>query len=370
MALTEQLPSRFCGYRTPFSDEACSERHMMDQMRDGLHPYLPVARQFQLFGVERIDLLALDSNAVPCVFEFKRDVATHAVISQLLTYGSFVLGYDIAELEKLYKPRRKGASLRGDFFKRFGKKLPPTHLPSRAKLVLAAYEFDAACRRVLQFLEDSMELVIGKVKIECHWNGRSTVHPEYVWLRSPTETRDVQPLQIGRRARTNFWVSLDHEAMPLRWEECIRNAILPMPVDWNADQGTVQKGDGIFVHLYNVPPDELVEDGSITDGLAAYAIVSGDIFNLWDRGQDIRLEPESIKRLKELPEPLWMMPASWVTVRQEGSIVSPSYVPDPVFDLPHPEPQTNYCSLRRIEEPEHVDFAMLDLKLNPHEAPF
>jgi hypothetical protein len=344
MVQLKHNPSRYCGYRTPFHDEICSERLFAEKLSEpncSVTPcqLMPIARQLKVFGVEKLDLLALDRHAVPWIFEFKRDIAPYEAIAQLQTYGSYISGFGLSELEHVYaNGDRRRRNLRRDFTKFFGQELPEatTH---QVNLVLAAFDFSLPCRRTIQFLEHSANLVIGQLKIDCVWDGQNQPLAEYRFIKLPRKT-EAPNLSLLRSGPSSYYLlSLKMgDEMPIHWHDYIYNELLPIPSSWDTDIHPISEGQGVFVHLHNIYPPEAADDWESPDhGVVAYGVVTEAPFDLWSRPNEFRLPANTIDKLQNLPRPFRVMRVRWVQARFEdmpaGTPLRYQYDPDAVMVL-------------------------------------
>lgn len=313
--------SRYCGYRTPFYDEICSERMFVEALERQDFNLLPIGRQMKVFEREKLDLLALDKFARPWIFEFKRDLAPYESIAQLLAYGSYVSQWSREELEDKYKKCNRGRSLASAFEKRFTGSTFPSRLSNQVNLVLAAFEFSLPCRRGLAFLEDCSRLVIGRLKIDCLWDLQGPQpRPDYRFLRIPRPTRPFDFYYERRNPERYYMLSQDEEDMALTWSQCVSNRLLPIPSRWDIRADPIPPGSGVLVNLCNNPYDS---DKEVESGLVGYGMTLADAFNLRTRMDEFELTPENVGRLAAFKGEIWVVPIRWLQVREADAPVKP-----------------------------------------------
>jgi hypothetical protein len=310
--------SRFSAYRTPFHDESCSERLFAKTLENPKSFLLPIGRQVPVFEKEKLDLLAIDQWAIPWIFEFKRDVAPYGAISQLLTYGSYVSQWSRKELEDTFSRINKRRKL-PDLFKARFKGFPlRRQLTNRVNLVLAAFEFSLPCRRALAFLQESVGLTIGRLKIDCLWNLKDKPRPEYRWLCEPVPTNELQVHVEQIDPLNHYMLSMLKNEMLLDWSECHSNGLLPIPRSWNILQQPIPTHSGVFVHLLGL--DVHFEDES-QSGLLGYGITQGPAFDLWSMPREFEFGKETQGQLNESDGPCWVLPVKWLQKRHIGTHV-------------------------------------------------
>lgn len=294
--------SRYCGYRTPFHDEVCSERLYFQSLKNRHSKLLPIGRQVVVFEREKLDLLALDSNSVPWVFEFKRDIADYEAVAQVLAYGSYVAQWSRAELERIYTGDDKRRSLERDFARHFGVSLNKT-LDNAVNLVLAAFDFSLPCLRTLDFLRTGANLTIGRLKIDCIWDGQVPPQPEYRWLTLPEATHELKLHSEVISPRPHFILLAGEEDLELTWKDCKVNSLVPVSQKYALDQ-PIPINAGMFVALRQ-EEDELF-------GLTAYGLICGEAFDLWTRPREFEIEAVTLELGMERRQPLWVLPVKWV----------------------------------------------------------
>ena len=352
MGTTRRGRSRFCGYRTPYSDEARSEReyfkHLL-KLKSQEAEYLPIGRQIPVFVREKLDLLALDLNGVPTVFEFKRDLAGYESVSQLLTYGGYVARWSMSHLRSLYDRVDGRRDLDRAFRARFRKDLP-AELPNQVNLVLAAFEFSLPCRHALQFLEESAGLVIGRLKVESVWDWDLPIpQAEYRWVRRPVPTRALEvgsePIDPG----PYYFLQEYFDEFPLHWISCINNNFIPVPASWNIKENPIAPGSGIFVYLAGMPTNY---DHELNCGLVGYGVTTGEAFDILPEIRQYELHPEDFDRAPK--DEFFVLPVDWVRVRPDND-------PAPVSIYLPPS-----MHLTPIWDPLYIDSLKEDLAARPH----
>jgi hypothetical protein len=321
MALRKKGRSRFGGYRTPFSDEVCSERAYvkhLNTLKSDKAEFLPIGRQLKVFAREKLDLLAIDRTGLPCVFEFKRDLAGYESVSQLLTYGSYVAGWNLSELRGRYNSVDGRRDLDRAFQARFHTPLP-AELPHQVNLVLAAFEFSLPCRRAIHFLEQSAGLTIGRLKIQTIWDWDIPIpRTEYRWFQRPVPTRALKVGSEQKDPRCYYFLQEYFNEFTLHWPSCVNNSFIPVPKEWDIMENPIQPPAGIFVHLAGMPTNF---DNELDCGLVGYGITNGHAFNLLERLNEYEMSDEDLDRLPQ--NEFYVLPVDWVQTR-------PDYDPAPV----------------------------------------
>jgi hypothetical protein len=342
MKINGSISGLYCGYRTPFHDEGCSERVFFSSLRKPTASLLPIGRQMKVFGVEKLDLLALDAWAQPWIFEFKRDVADYKSIGQLLTYGSYVVRWTKAELESKYRGNDRRKDLGRAFRDRFDQILP-RQLSNRVNLVIAAHDFSPACRHTLQFLHESCQLVIGKLKIDCVWDWKGGTQFEHRWLQFPTPTNNCgDPVN----PTAHFVLSEHMNNLPIEWNDCIFNRLLPIPKGWKSE---IPEHSGVFVHLTDPPHS----------GLVGYGIAMGEARDLRRDVLGVRWTEKTKRRLEAANGARWFLPIRWIQKREAGNFVPIAEETRPVPGLEKIEDQAR---VRRFKEKLGVEDAICTVK--------
>ena len=193
-------------------------------------------------------MLALDGDGQSWVFEFQRHVADYESIARLLAYGSYVSQWKTKDFEKIYNSSGKRRNLERDFSDRFNVELPEPK-PQSINLVLAALDFALPCREALRFLEVSANLVIGRLKIGCLWDEVEDPLIDYHWLKLPEPAKLLGMESDQRLPDRYFMLCEDQNEIPMDWEDCVQNKLLPIPTAWNLPQRPISIGAGIFVYL-------------------------------------------------------------------------------------------------------------------------
>lgn len=268
----------FHGYRIPVRIEALGVKEFKRilALKGAL---LMIGEQIDVFtGPERLDLLAMDENGVLWIFEFKRDIGRPAAVGQLLTYGAYAASLDIDELNQLFRKSRQSKkgkiTLAAAFKDCFGFTLPK--IPHQVCLVLAAFEFSVTCDQLIGFLKHSVNLQIGKLKME--WevspNAPDGRHYEYIDLPRPMQGNAWPPNQSDYHTDTYMMLSLAIDVQS--WEAYRKSEILLFPdlreisnTRWSdeyqensreepyhtlpasLDYQALKPGMGLFVYTYN-----------------------------------------------------------------------------------------------------------------------
>jgi hypothetical protein len=314
-------------YPTPFPREEAAERLFARKLSTpgGAAPeadLLLVGRQFEVYGgPERLDLLALDREGVPWVFEFKRDIAMPEAIGQLLSYGAFAAALTCGELCQRFAEQHKNTTLPEAFPARFDRALPERH-SGKVNLVLAAFGFSSRCNRVISFLERGAGLVIGQMTTKL----LPLAQPRalnFELTKSPQPTRPIgQPIG-DEQPEEYFLLSVEEPELALDWEGCRQQGKIALGADGVPRHRAPGRNSGLFVYLRS-------------HGLVGYGIVT-------KRGQiqDPAVEggtPAGASRT-------WEAQVSWRLTHPWGDAVLPmAYVPTEsgLFQMTNPEQVTDF----------------------------
>jgi len=122
---------------------------------------LIVAKQLDIPGVGRLDLLGLDASGKLVVVELKRDIATREAVAQALDYASWL---DSASEEQVRVPAE--AYLKEDledaYQSRFDGQLPKLS-PSNHRIIVVAARPDDSTQRIIEYLAERHQMEINGV---------------------------------------------------------------------------------------------------------------------------------------------------------------------------------------------------------------
>jgi Endonuclease NucS len=111
---------------------------------------LIIARQKEVVGVGRLDLLAIQANGELVIVELKRDMAPREAVAQALDYASWldkISEEDLIEIAEAYL----AGPLDEAFADRFGKDMPPISAHNH-RILLVGSGLDAAAERIINYL--------------------------------------------------------------------------------------------------------------------------------------------------------------------------------------------------------------------------
>ncbi|MGA3178963.1 MAG: hypothetical protein ABSF38_01325 [Verrucomicrobiota bacterium] len=269
-------------YPTPFPREEAAERLFAKSLLEPNAQWLLLGRQFQISGgPERLDLLALDRDAVPWIFEFKRDIATEEAVGQLLSYGAFVAPLSRGHLADMFAEQHKNLTLSEAFQNQVGCKLPE-RLSGRVNLVLAAFVFSDRCNRVILFLERGAGLVIGQMHSQFK---PDTIRPRFVdfnLIKPPKPSLPISQPIGNAQPEEYFLLFVEETDLALPWDECRERNLIVLRDGQIRRHRAPGPSSGLFVYLRS-------------HGLVGYGIVA-------KRGR-LLLEAESLNGSAEGEDP-------------------------------------------------------------------
>jgi len=113
---------------------------------------LVIARQLEIPGVGRLDLLCMDKSGRLAVVELKRDRTPREAVAQALDYGSWL---DSATRDEVSKEAGKylGGDLETAFQEHFGVALPDWVCQNH-RIILVAPRLDASAERIIKYLAE------------------------------------------------------------------------------------------------------------------------------------------------------------------------------------------------------------------------
>jgi len=91
----------------------------------------------------------------------------------------------------------------------------------------------------------------------------------------------------------------------------------------------------------------------------AYGIVTGAVFNLWEKITRHRFSSATIAKLRGLPQPFWVMPMRWGDVRDAENYVEPHAFQDRSSD--------GDASLYRIQDVHELHRLKQEMGMDPLE---
>jgi hypothetical protein len=111
---------------------------------------LIIARQKEVKGVGRLDLLAVQPDGELVIVELKRAMTSRDAVTQALDYASWLDKVPEAELFEIAEDYLKG-SMDDAFKDRFGKNMPAVN-PHNHRILLVGSGLDAAAERIISYL--------------------------------------------------------------------------------------------------------------------------------------------------------------------------------------------------------------------------
>jgi len=142
----------------PVEDAALAFEHVESELENWIvecpdilgDDLLIIARQKDVQGVGRLDLLAIQPDGALVIVELKRDLAPREAVAQALDYASWLDKVSEAELfeiadDHLHRPLGEA------FADRFGKDMPAIS-PHNHRILLVGSRLDAAAERIINYL--------------------------------------------------------------------------------------------------------------------------------------------------------------------------------------------------------------------------
>jgi len=258
-------------YMTPVETEERGEgifwKHLHQSNEWNL---LPVARQLEPMAREpqRLDVLAMDGDGRPWIFEFKRSVADHEAIGQVLLYGALVAAMTTDALVRCVEEKYPDRRVLDSFVERFGQTIPVCSNQS-VMLVLVAYAFSPQCLTVVNFLRHAVGIQIGLLTMKLRVPGAlNRTLPEFHWECRPTPTGG-SPAALPIR---NLVVSLNRTEWKSRWPQWLARRMVELDVFWVNEHAMIETGTGVWVGVQN-------------KGWVGYGIIYRDASLTADMGQ-------------------------------------------------------------------------------------
>jgi hypothetical protein len=280
-------------------------------------------------GPKRLDLLAIDEQAVPWVIELKRDVADAEAVGQLLMYGSMAARLSRMGLAQQYKQLHSGACLEDACQGRFGTKFPG-QLNRQVNLVLAAYSFSVACEQMIEFLRLTGGIVIGRLELQQltdrkpgHVHSHKPSRVECRFLAKPVPTKPLEPESPERRDPDRYLViSVSGEDDVLSLEDCRKNEVAVLPPDGDQRYGPIQRGTGIFLYAH----DGTGEPDTARCGLVGYGVVRHSPADAAGSPGSLRLSADAKEKFESRGKSRRLLPVTWLAM-SVGRPVSCSLAP-------------------------------------------
>jgi hypothetical protein len=167
-----------------------------------------------------IDLLGLDRDGNLSVIELKKDKTPRDVVAQALDYGSWVRTLEAREIEDLaldYLKRPVGNS----FLEFFGEPLPEA-LNTSHSLTIVASQFDAASRRIIEYLTEDYGVAINTLFFDVfEHHGELLLSSQ--WLLDQEVVQEKVRARKDKAPWTGYWyVNAGDEARYRSWEDMRR----------------------------------------------------------------------------------------------------------------------------------------------------
>lgn len=113
---------------------------------------LVIARQYEIPGVGRLDLLCIDEKGVLVIVEFKRDLTNRDTIAQALDYASWLDSASANEIQNCAETYLE-APLSDAFLTCFGTELQSVS-PQNHRVLVVAPKLDSSAERIINYLAE------------------------------------------------------------------------------------------------------------------------------------------------------------------------------------------------------------------------
>ena len=174
-----------------------------------------------IFG-GRIDILAMNGEGDLIVIELKKKRTPRDIVAQVLDYASWISGLNTKQVHDLVH-EKLGKQLNDVFFKKFEQALPET-LNSNHSMVIVASEFDAASKRIVEYLAENHGISINTVFFSVFEHAGETLLATD-WLMDQQEVVE----RSGDRKKapwTGYWYANVGEDQNRSWEDMRRYGFL------------------------------------------------------------------------------------------------------------------------------------------------
>jgi hypothetical protein len=145
--------------------EADLEKWILKEPRLLGENLLIIAKQWEISGVGRLDLLGIDSSGKLVIVELKRDVATREAIAQALDYASWLQRAPEELIKARAREYLKGGleqDLEDAFQARFGVEIPKLN-SSNHRIMIVASRPDDSAQRIVEYLAERHKIEINGV---------------------------------------------------------------------------------------------------------------------------------------------------------------------------------------------------------------
>lgn len=135
----------------------------------------------------RLDLLAIAPDGTIVLVELKRDRTPREVVAQALDYATWVESLEADDVARIYSSFKPGASLKADFYARFGQELEEETLNESHQIVVVASELDASSERIVGYL-NSRGVAINVLFFQVFKSGEELLLSR-AWLLDPADVQ-------------------------------------------------------------------------------------------------------------------------------------------------------------------------------------
>ena len=209
---------------------------------------LLIGRQITTATRGRIDLLAIDDEAILVVLELKRDKTPREIVAQALDYASWVKDLSYEEIEAIAK-NFTGKPLPQAFSDHYGFSIPQTVNANHSMVILAS-ELDDSSERIVEYLVEEYGVPINVL----FFTFFKTASGEFVgraWLKDPEEVQERTQAR-NQAPWSGFYFVNVGEGEHRNWDDCRKYGFL------SAGQGEkygnamkkLKPGDLVFAYMY------------------------------------------------------------------------------------------------------------------------
>ncbi|MBX7135833.1 MAG: hypothetical protein K1X67_24460 [Fimbriimonadaceae bacterium] len=234
-----------------------------------------VGRQVPTSCGGRIDLLGLDRDGNATIIELKRDRTPREIVAQILDYASWVRKLspkDIHDIGTAYLQK----SLEVGFEAFFGEPLPDALNNSHSMLIVAS-EFDAASRRIVEYLSDEYGVSINTAFFNV-FEHEGTLLLATDWLIDQEQV--VEKARARKQLPWSGWYYVNIGEPDRSWEDMRRYGFIAAGggTQYSGKLQKLQAGDPVFAYQkgrgyvgYGIVRESSVPAGDFTvDGQALF----------------------------------------------------------------------------------------------------
>lgn len=221
---------------------------------------LIIGRQVRTVHGKKIDLLGIDSSGGLVIIELKRNRTPREIVAQVLDYASWVRTLTTPSIHEMAGEYLE-ESLSVRFLERFGE-LPPDRLNGSHSMLIVAGEFDAASRRIVEYLAEEHGVSINTFFVDIFESaGRRWMTTDSLLDQAQVEERSEQKTQLPW---SGYWYVNGGQDHRRAWSDMVKYGFI------SAGGGKVfsrpleklEPGDQIFVYQKG-------------EGYVGYGIVAG-----------------------------------------------------------------------------------------------